>query len=262
MNVTLTVSTWNFKHLGAYGDPARAIQEIRRLGLSAELWLNWEAAPAFYDRENWENLQALVGSPAALSLHSRNDRSRLLEEIELLGFLCGRVLVVHPVALSEPDFRGERPARHPDVPFIRELAGAAKEHGVFLALENIFARAFLDRTLERVETFEGRGGLGVCVDVGHAELRRDQPGESAPELIADYGRCLLHLHVHDVRDGSDHLPLGSGSIDYSAVAAALREARFEGTAALEIQSQDPSATARDSVKYLGQFIGPELTVTL
>lgn len=126
-------------------------------------------------------------------------------------------------------------------------------------MENIFARNFLDRTLEHVQTFDERGGLGICIDIGHAELKRGEPNESAVDLIRDYGRVLLHLHVHDVRKGADHVPLGSGSIDYSTIAAALREVDFEGTAALEIQSDDPVATAEASLAYLRQCFGSDLT---
>jgi len=259
VTMALTCSTWNFKHLGgAYADPARVIRQIQALGFVPELWLNWDPRPDFYDRENWQGLRELVGPCPELSFHSRNDRERLSEEIELLAFLGGRVLVVHPVALSEPRFRQEVPARHPDFPFIRDLAALAREKGVFLALENIHARAFLDRTLEAVETFDDGGGLGICIDIGHAELRRDQPGESAVELIRDFGSVLLHLHVHDVRDGRDHIPLGSGSIDYRAVGEALREVGFAGTAALEIQADEPVRAAAAGREYLRTHLGDGL----
>ena len=261
MKLTLTCSTWNFINAGGeYASAERVIETIQSMGLSPELWLNWPADPHCYDRPRWEALRELIGRAPALSFHTRNQRERMLEEIELLSFLGGCVLVVHPVVFSEPAFRDERPARHPDVPFIRELASAAREWGVLLGLENIFGRAFLDRTLERVDTFDDRGGLGICVDIGHAELKREVPRESAVDLIRDYGNVLLHLHVHDVRDNTDHLPLGTGRIDYSGVAAALREAGFEGTAALEIQSQDPVATAKASRACLQQHFGADLTV--
>jgi sugar phosphate isomerase/epimerase len=267
MPVTLTCSTWNFIAAGGeYASAARVLEEIRSLGLLPELWLNWDPQPDCYDRPYWQDLRKLVGPSPAVSFHTRNDRQRMLEEIELLAFLGGRTLVVHPVVLSLPEFRQERPSGHPDLPFIRELAAAARERGVLLALENIHARAFLDRTLEGVDTFDERGGLGICIDIGHAEMASAgsadsppaRPSESAVSLIRDYGPVLLHLHVHDVRDGRDHQPLGTGWIDYAAVAAALREVNFHGTAALEIQSEDPPATARESLEYLGPYFGADL----
>lgn len=260
MKVTLTCSTWNFiRSGGAYESAERVIAQICSMGFTPELWLNWAPKPDCYDRPHWEELRRLLGPSPALSFHTRNQRERMLEEIELLAFLGGRVLVVHPGVLSLPEFRDERPAGRPDVGFISELAAAARQHGVFLALENIFARKFLDRTLEHVQTFDERGGLGICIDIGHAELKRGEPNESAVDLIRDYGRVLLHLHVHDVREGADHVPLGTGSIDYSTIAAALREVDFEGTAALEIQSDDPVATAEASLAYLRQCFGSDLT---
>lgn len=260
MKVTLTVSTWNFKHIaGEYASPRRVIEQIYALGFAPELWLNWDPQPDFFDRPGWDELRELVKPSAALSFHTRNDRERMFEEVELLAHLGGRVLVVHPLVLSRPEFRDEKPATHPDLPFIRELASAARQRGVFLGLENIHARAFLDRTLEAVETFGPAGGLGICIDVGHAEMQRRRPGESAVQLIRDYAAALLHLHVHDVVNGQDHKPLGAGCIDYAAVAAALREVNFEGTAALEIQSEDPVATAEAGSKYLEKYFGSELS---
>lgn len=261
--MTLTVSTWDFKHLGGQrAAPERVIREITSLGFVPELWLNWDPQPDFFDRANWEEAGKLVKPSAAISFHTRNDRQRMIEEIELLALLGGRVLVVHPCVLSEGEYRGEKPATHPDVPFIRELASAAREHGVFLGLENIHARAFLDLTLEAVETFDQRGGLGICIDLGHAEMRRGYPNESPVDLIRDYGAVLLHLHVHDVLGGQegphDHVPLGAGVMDYAAIAAALREVDFQGTAALEIQCDDPIAMINQSVEYLRRHFGPEM----
>lgn len=259
MKATLTCSTWNFINAGGeFAPAANVIGEIQSIGFAPELWLSWRPEPDCYDRPRWDGLRELIRRPAAMSFHTRNQRERMLEEIELLAFLGGRALVVHPVVLSQPEFRDERPAGHPDVPFVRDLAAAAREQGVFLALENIFGRRFLDRTLEAVPTFDHRGGLGICIDVGHAEMRRPEPNESAVDLIRDYGKALLHLHVHDLRDGADHVPLGTGEIDYAAVADALREVNFAGTAALEIQSDDPAATAGQSWEYLRRHFGPEL----
>lgn len=263
MRVTLTVSTWDFKHLGGQASaPEGVIRQIGSLGFVPELWLNWDPQLDFFDRSNWEHVHEVVKPTAALSFHTRNDRERMIEEIELLALLGGRVLVVHPCVLSEPEYRGENPAMHPDVPFIRELASAAREHGVFLGLENIHARAFLDLTLEAVETFDQRGGLGICIDLGHAEMRRGHPNETPADLIRDYGSVLLHLHVHDVvmREAGprDHVPLGTGVMDYGEIASALREVDFNGTAALEIQCDDPVAMIHQGVEYLRRDFGQEL----
>ncbi len=256
MNLNLTVSTWNFKHQDA--QPLAVIDKIRSLGFSPELWLHWDAQTDWADRRHWDGLAERIGPRPALSCHSRNDRDRLLEEIEMLAHLGGRVLVVHPCALSEPAHRNERPATHPDLPFIRDLADAAKAAGVFMALENIFGREFLDRTLEGVDTFDDVGGLGICIDLGHAEMRRGDPGQSPEQMIRDFGPVLLHLHVHDVVDGKDHKPLGTGCMDYGAIAEALGEADFDGTAALEIQGDDPIAIVRSGVEFLRERFGESI----
>ena len=257
MKIALTASTWDFIRLGGeYAGVERVVRDIYALGLAPELWLNWTPRAATYDRSNWERLREFIRPSPNLSFHTRNDRGCMFEEIELLAFLGGRVLVVHPCVLSLAGHKEEQP----DLPFVRELAAAARAHGVFLGLENIFGRAFLDRTLAGADTFDDRGGLGICIDIGHAELRRNDPRESALDLIRDYGPHLLHLHVHDIQDGKDHLPLGEGTIDYAAIAAALREADFQGTAVLEIQAEDPLAMLKSGIEFLRKRFGAELTL--
>ena len=257
--MTLTASTWTFSHVGGeFASPARVIERIYELGFQPEIWLNWHADPTCYDRPTWDDWRGRVRPSPGLSFHTRNERTRMLEEIEFLAHLGGRVLVVHPCVLALPEYRGEQPERHPDIPFIRDLAAAAREKGVFLGLENIFSREFQDRTLEAVEICDARGGLGICIDIGHAELVRDQPGESAVTLIRDFGKALLHLHVHDIVPGRDHLPLAAGTIDYAAIAAALRQANFNGTATLEILSKSPVADVQAGREYLAQRFGADL----
>ena len=250
----LTCSTWCFQHLPEYADAALPVREIRRLGLAPELWQNWAPDPACFDRAHWETWRRLAGGQPALSLHTRNQRERMFEEIEFLAFLGGRTLVVHPCVLSLPGHAEERP----DLAFVRELAAAARARGVFLALENIFGRAFLDRTLDGVATFDAQGGLGICLDVGHAQLKRAEPREAPVDLIRDYGRVLLHLHVHDVVGTRDHQPLGSGQTDYAAIAAALRGAGFSGTIALEIQCPDPLGMIAAGREFLARHFGAAL----
>lgn len=246
MKVHLSVSTWSFIYHDAFSDPHRAVKAKQEMGHALELWLNWGPAPESFDREYWDAWKARLESSAALSFHTRNKRERIAEEIELLSYLGGRVLVIHPCVIGFP----ESPGSAPDLAFVRDLAAAACEHGVFLALENIHGRSFLDKTLAGVGATDAKGGLGICIDLGHAALMSKDPAEAPERLIRDYGEVLLHLHVHDVREGKDHVPLGTGSMDYEAIAAALNEVGFSGSAALEIQSDDPILMVQNSIEYL------------
>ena len=139
-----------------------------------------------------------------------------------------------------------------------EQAAAAREYGVLLAVENIFGREFLDLTPRGVEMYDEAGGLGVCIDLGHAELRRGEPGQGPVELIRDFGRAAVHLHVHDVADGRDHLPLGTGQMDYAAIAEAPAAVDFRGTGALELQAADPTAAAEAGWAVLKRQFGSAL----
>ena len=47
-----------------------------------------------YDRPTWDDWRGRGRPSPGLSFHTRNDRTRMLEEIEFLAHLGGRVLVV------------------------------------------------------------------------------------------------------------------------------------------------------------------------
>ena len=48
-------------------------------------------------------------------------------------------------------------------------------------------------------------------------------------------------------------------MDYAAIARALREANFDGTAVLEIQGDDPLEVIRSGRAYLEQYLPGELS---
>ncbi|MFO0845438.1 MAG: sugar phosphate isomerase/epimerase family protein [Gemmataceae bacterium] len=121
--------------------------------------------------------------------------------------------------------------------------------GVKLAVENVPATGPDD--FNRLFTLLPRNGVGMCLDVGHANLhpgtRNDYIGY-VDRLAAEVPITHLHLHEND-GDRDSHLPLFTGPAgrDAGGVAALLdRLARrgFSGSGILEQWPQPPELLVR------------------
>jgi sugar phosphate isomerase/epimerase len=74
--------------------------------------------------------------------------------------------------------------------------------------------------------------LGICLDTGHAHMRRDLP--LADQIFA-IGGYLHYIHAHDNNKIDDqHLLPMTGSIDWTSVFEALNEIKYTGSFCLEV----------------------------
>ncbi|HET8657318.1 MAG TPA: sugar phosphate isomerase/epimerase [Longimicrobiaceae bacterium] len=98
--------------------------------------------------------------------------------------------------------------------------------------------------------------LGLTLDVGHVPCTESIP---PAEAIRRHGSELLNVHLDDVRGGvHDHLQIGEGEIDWGATLAALRDARFEGVASVELSRHSHAApeAARTALERLRSYLAP------
>lgn len=96
-----------------------------------------------------------------------------------------------------------------------------------LCVENIWASLYLlyDEVVKPLD-------LGVCLDLGHLILDSKDPAE----YLRLYRDQLEHIHLHDVVNGRDHLPLGNpeGKLDLDGVVQALFELDYQGVIVHEL----------------------------
>jgi sugar phosphate isomerase/epimerase len=145
---------------------------------------------------------------------------------------------------------------------LRKLLPAAEDHGVVLAMEN-----HIDLTAdEMVEVVRGLDSpwLGVCLDTGN-NLRLFEDPLAVAAKLAPLARAT---HVKDVgvRRGNPRefgfwpsVPLGAGLVDIPRVLSLLREARYTGLLAVEVDYLDPDHGDEDravkaSVNYLKRVL--------
>lgn len=122
-----------------------------------------------------------------------------------------------------------------------QICKYASEKNIQIALEN-------DKSLENMEFILGLAhavdapNIGICVDTGHANL-----GDlGAPRAIRMAGSLLLTTHLHDnLGEKDDHMPPGTGIIDWKDVFRALKEIGYNRTLMLELTDAPPASRSYD-----------------
>ncbi|MCM2466043.1 sugar phosphate isomerase/epimerase family protein [Methanoculleus oceani] len=95
-----------------------------------------------------------------------------------------------------------------------EIGRYAEEHGVLACVENMISiKDFLCRYPEEILGLtEGIAGIGVTLDIGHANTN------GQVDAFLAHVKEISHLHVHDNHGQSDeHLALGDGTIVWEKV---------------------------------------------
>lgn len=117
-----------------------------------------------------------------------------------------------------------------------ELVPAARERGLEPCLENVISSYYVAETFP--ELLERYPRASMTFDTSHAYLT----GMSESEMGAfcrTHGDRISHLHLVDTRGSHDeHLPVGMGRLDFAAILDALGSVGWEGTATLEVGTND------------------------
>ena len=129
----------------------------------------------------------------------------------------------------------------------KPLVKRAESLSVKLALENIFEEnpSILKRLLAAIDS----PYLGYCLDPGHGNLFSEV---AIVEWIEVLSSRLIEVHLHDNhRQADEHLPLGCGAIDFSAVFLSLREKKLKPIYTIEPhQKEHFELSLRALEKYL------------
>jgi L-ribulose-5-phosphate 3-epimerase len=131
----------------------------------------------------------------------------------------------------------------------------AARRGVVLGFEPepgmvVDTLARYDELLERLGRPEH---LRLTVDVGHLECTGERP---AGEFLRSWADRLVNVHIDDMLAcRHEHLPLGSGDVDFPGVFAALVAAGYRGGLHVELprQAHRWHDTARESAVFLAQI---------
>lgn len=87
-------------------------------------------------------------------------------------------------------------------------------------------------------------------DVGHSfkgELQQE-------EFILKYKDKVHYLHLHDVKDGRDHLVIGAGEIDFTMLAGKIRRCQNLDKILIEIKTLEGIQQSLENLTKLRVFI--------
>lgn len=184
------------------------------------------------------------------------DKFSLIEDtlkraIECTAEAGGKICIIHPDVYETAEKNCEMHLR---------LLPFAKDHGVKIATENMYSW-----NREKNEAAFGACGTSedfkrhldlipddfyvACLDIGHAEIMRDEA--SAVEMICTLGDKLQALHLHDCDKHFDthDLPF-TKSVDFDSVVDALARIDYKGWFTLEANGFTRALTEDNYVEGL------------
>jgi sugar phosphate isomerase/epimerase len=235
-----------------------AIDEVVSLGLGVEVWTNRgendpEPAAALL-----KEIRGTCKRAPFVTLHTRPQHwvwnlEGLRREIGYCRDVGARTLVLHQgsLGLHEPSDRA-------DFFEIGRLAKEALQAGVMFAIENRWDNLWMiDRVLDEIGDDPKRTNLGVCIDVGHANLSKDAGRQPVRAYLERYRTQLIHLHLHDNHgETDDHLLPGKGTIDWPDLFRTLDEIAYSGPMVLELHFQnDPLEEIKEARTFVERLIG-------
>jgi sugar phosphate isomerase/epimerase len=129
--------------------------------------------------------------------------------------------------------------------FRERVADAIGKADICLAIENtgVYGLGFMTAA---VEELLAQPCFGLTWDVGHDVVSGNQDAA----FVTQHQHRLRHFHLHDVKNGKDHLPLGTGMVD---LAQRLEMAkRQQCTCVLETKTIEG---LRQSVAWMKKEVG-------
>jgi len=129
------------------------------------------------------------------------------------------------------------------------LAREAERRGVYLGLENrYFYREIPGFQELKLLLNDLRGApVGYWHDVGHAHVAEASGWETQKEWLESFGSVMIGIHLHDSTGFDDHVPPGTGEVDFSMVGSHLAD---QAIRILEIRSGPEPAAIRKSIEFL------------
>lgn len=184
-------------------------------------------------------------------------KNRGKESIESCALLDGDVVTVHPGRCwSKENKEFFQKCKNWFDDYVEELSSSAQKQDVKIAIENGVHPADYPREPEDlIQAGQDRKGVGITLDVGHANLSVQDTDDTREEKIVDlikrFGEDLINVHLHDNHgEWDEHLPPNKGEIDFKPIIEAL-EKYYDGPIILELWNpSNPRKVAEEGVEYL------------
>lgn len=136
---------------------------------------------------------------------------------------------------------------------LREMADWAAEFGVKVTIEpiNRYETDYIHTAQDAINFVEeiGRPNLGVMLDLFHMNIE----DTSIEDSLAETMECGLLWHIH-IADSNRRAP-GRGHLDLGNIIDSLNRMGYQGYLSAELLPlPDPDSAARETIRYLSQFL--------
>lgn len=116
---------------------------------------------------------------------------------------------------------------------MKELIAFAEKNKVMLMLENAAESGEIASFTDFNYVLSQLPKSYVHLDIGHAKINGGM--KSIRKFIINFNKRIEHVHIHDNHGKEDeHLPLGSGSIDFKNVIRQLKYIGYDKTITFEV----------------------------
>ena len=244
---------------GAMNHPIKPVlnelDEIAQLGFDyLELTLDPPQAHYFQIKQQMNDLLTALDHhkmglvchlPTFLSMADLTENLRkasldeILQSIEIAADLNPLKIVAHPSSIGGLGVFVMDQARQFAKDGLAAVVEKTDKLGLILCLKNMFPRCrYGIETEEFVEIFDQFPALKLTLDTGHAHIGSPD-GKRTLEFIDTFPTRIGHVHVSDNFGKEDnHLPIGTGTINFRRIVKALKRIRYEDTVTFEVFSKD------------------------
>lgn len=173
--------------------------------------------------------------------------NEVLRSLEILKYLGGEYLIVHPASgensLNDRETRFKQSRKS-----IEEIFLCAQNLGLKLAVENQLPHILggdVDTLLRLIDGLPPQE-VGICFDTSHANLYYGQSLENAYQKVSDK---VMALHISDNYGRTDdHFVTGDGNINWTSFFKLLDAGKFPGIFMLEILGQSQKSDKASVLK--------------
>lgn len=165
--------------------------------------------------------------------------NEVLESLKVAADLQPLKVVLHPSYIVGLSVFVMDQARQYALKSLESIVEKADHLGVCLCIENMFPRTHsLVDPEDFVEIFDRFPALKLTLDTGHSNIE-DKGGKKTLDFIEMFSDRIFHIHANDNLGKEDnHLPIGTGTIDFSNIIKALKGIGYDDTVTFEVFSTD------------------------
>ena len=194
---------------------------------------------------DFHNMGLLCHLPSFVSTadltHSLRKASlnEILKSLDVAAELGCLKMVLHPSYIGGLSVFVMDKAREYALESLDTIMERADKLGLLLCLENLFPKTHsLAEPEDFTEIFEKFPILNLTLDIGHTHIG-DKEGRRALDFIKMFPDRISHIHASDnFGEEDNHLPVGTGTVNFPEIIKALKEIGYDDTITLEVFSRD------------------------